>query len=113
MSQPVIHTDAVQLDRSVGNAILYQNEVPFVTSTQIGNATTAVGTASTSLEQNVRNFSGHAELEGFKPSIIRALQIGNADGSLSDTNVQAATNAATLAANTYGDPTKKGPLDLV
>jgi hypothetical protein len=108
VAQPILHSDALELDKAVGQIILYQNAVPYMTNTQIAAAT---GTAD--LKNNVRDAAVHADQEGLKPGIRRALDIGNADGSLSDTNVQAATTAATLAANTYASANKLGPVDLV
>lgn len=108
MAVAILHSDQQQLNRSVGNAILYENQTPYLTNTQIAAAT---GTAD--LKANVDSYVGHAEQEGLKPAIKRALQIGHDDTSLSDTNVQAATNAATLAANTLADPSKVGPCDLL
>lgn len=107
MAQPVLHSDQQDLSRAVGGAILYQNETPYMTSTQISNASNVAD-----LKAAVDGAAVHADAEGLKSPIKRALDIGKDDTSLSDSNVQAATNAATLAANTYGDPTKKGPLDL-
>jgi hypothetical protein len=108
MGQPLLHSDAQHLDRSVGNTILYQNGLPYVTATQIAAATNTAG-----LKTIVTALVCHADQEGLKPGINRALDIGNTDGSLSDTNLQAASTAATLAANTYADPSKNGPCDLV
>jgi hypothetical protein len=107
MAQPVLHADAQDLSRAVGGAILYQNETPYITSTQIQNATNVAD-----LKTAVDNFAGHSDQIGLKDPLKRALDLGKDDTSLSDTNVQAATSAATLAANTYGDPTKRGPCDL-
>lgn len=107
MAQPLIHADAYYLDQVVGENILGQNAFPLITDAQIVAATN-----TTDLKAAVDAYSGHSETEGFKPGVKRALDIGNVDGSLSDTNVQAATNAATLAANTYTDPGKKWPLHL-
>lgn len=84
-----------------------QNGFPLVTSTQIAAATNTAG-----LKVDIDAYAGHSETEGFKPGVKRALDIGLADGSLSDANVQAATTAATLAANTYADPGKLWPLHL-
>lgn len=108
MAQPVLHSDQIELSKAVGGALLYENETPYITNTQIGNATN-----TTDLKNNVDAFAGHLDQEGLKPGIKRALDIGHDDTSLDDTNVQAATTAATLAANTYASTDKKGPVDLV
>lgn len=108
MGQPILHSDQLNLDKAVGGGILYENQTPYITNTQISNATTY-----TDLKTAVDNFAGHADQEGLKPGIKRAIDLGAADGSLSDANIQAATTAATLAANTYADPTKIGPVDLL
>lgn len=108
MARPILHSDQLDLDKAVGGAVLYQNATPYITSTQIGNAAN-----TEDLKDDVDAFVGHADQAGLKPGIKRALDIGNADGSLSDVNVAAATDAATLAANTYGSPNKLGPVDLV
>lgn len=107
MAQPLIHADAFYLDQVVGENIMGQNAFPLMTNTQI-----AAATNTTDLKANIDAYVGHSETEGFKPGVKRALDIGNADGSLSDANVQAATTAATLAANTYADPAKIWPLHL-
>lgn len=108
MGRPILHSDQLDLDQAVGGAILYENQTPYITNTQISNAT---GVAD--LKSAVDGFAGHADQEGLKPGIKRALDIGAADGSLSDSNIQAATTAATLMANTYGSPDKVGPVDLL
>lgn len=107
MGQPVLHSDAIPLSQAVGGHLLYENETPYITNTQIGNATNTAD-----LKANVDSFAGHLDQEGLKDPLKRALDIGHDDGSLSDANVQAATDAATLAANTYGSADKKGPMDL-
>lgn len=84
-----------------------QAAFPLVTATQIAAATNVAG-----LKADIDAYVGHSETEGFKPGVKRALDIGLADGSLSDANVQAASTAATLAANTFADPDKKWPLHL-
>lgn len=106
MAQPVLHNDQIELSKSVGGHLLYQNETPYITSTEIQNATNVAD-----LKNEVDGFVGHADQEGLKDPLKRALDLGKDDGSLSDANVQAATSAATLAANTYGDGVKKGPMD--
>lgn len=108
MAQPVLHADQYQLNVAVGDALNYENETPYITSTQIANAT---GTAD--LKTDVNAYAGHLDQEGLKPGIKRALDIGNYDTSLSDANVQAATDEATLRANTYASANKKGPVDLL
>jgi hypothetical protein len=108
MAQPVLHSDALELNRAVGGTILYQNAIPYMTNTQIAAAS---GVAD--LKNNVRDAAVHADQEGLKPSIRRALDIGKDDTSLSDTNVQAASTAATLAANTYVGANDIGPPDLL
>lgn len=107
MAQPVLHADQFYLDQSVGNAILAENQTPYITDAQI---VAASGVAD--LKTAVDNYAGHSDQEGLKPGIKRALDIGKDDTSLSDTNVQAATTAATLAANTYASTNKVGPVDL-
>lgn len=107
MAQPLIHADAYYLDQLVGENVLGQNAFPLVTNAQIIAATNTAD-----LKTNIDAYVGHSETEGFKPGVKRALDIGNADGSLSDANVQAATTAATLAANTFADPGKLWPLAL-
>lgn len=109
MAIPVLHSDAQDLSRAVGGAILYQNFTPYLTDAEIAAATNAAG-----LKVAVLNKVLHSDQLGLiQESINRAIDIGAADTSLSDSNIQAATNAATLAANTYGSASKKGPLDLV
>lgn len=108
MARPILHSDALDLDKAVGGALLYEDQTPYITDAQI------VAAANTEdLKDDVDAFVGHADQAGLKPGIKRALDIGNADGSLSDANVAAATTAETLAANTYASSSKVGPVDLV
>jgi hypothetical protein len=108
MAQPVLHSDQLHLNKALGGSILYEDQTPYITDAQIVAATNVQD-----LKTNVDNFAGHADQAGLKPGIKRALDLGLADGSFSDTNVQAATTAETLVANTYADPTKIGPVDLL
>lgn len=108
MARPVLHSDQIDLSKAVGGSILYEDQTPYITDAQI-----VAASGVPDLKTAVDNFAGHSDQEGLKPGIKRALDVGQADGSLSDTNVQAATTAETLAANTYGDPTKIGPVDLL
>lgn len=105
MAAPLLHADAYYLDQAVGEGLLGENQIPLLTNAQIIAATN-----TTDLKNNIDAYVGHSEQEGFKPGVKRILDIGNADGSLSDANVQAATTAATLAANTFADPAKVWPL---
>jgi hypothetical protein len=107
MAQPLIHIDAYYLDQAVGENILGQNAFPLWTDAQL-----VAATSIEDLKTAIDNYAGHSETQGFKAGVKRALDVGKADGSCSDTNVQAATTAATLAANTYADPGKLWPLFL-
>lgn len=107
MAQPLIHADAFYLDQEVGHNVIGQNNMPLWTDAQL------VAAASIEdLKTAINNYAGHSDTEGFKPGVKRALDVGKADGSLSDVNVAAATTAATLAANTYASPGKSWPLFL-
>lgn len=107
MAQPLIHSDQFYLDQAVGENIYGENQFPLITDAQIAAATNVAD-----LKTAVDGYVGHSETEGFKPGVKRALDIGLADGSLTDSNVAAASTAATLAANTYADPGKIWPLHL-
>lgn len=108
MAIPVLHSDQQDLSRMVGGTILYEDETPYITDAQIQAATNVAD-----LKTAVDNFVGHSDQVGLKAGIKRALDIGKDDTSLSDSNVQAATSAETLAANTYASASKKGPVDLL
>lgn len=107
MAIPVLHSDQFYLDQEVGNNILGANQFPLYSDAALQAATNTAD-----LKALVTAYSGHSETEGFKPGVKRALDLGNASGSLSDANVAAATNAATLAANTTASPGKVWPLAL-
>jgi len=107
MAQPLLHSDQFYLDQAVGENIHGENQFPLITDAQIVAAAN-----TTDLKAAVDGYVGHSETEGFKPGVKRALDIGHDDGSLSDVNVAAATDAATLSANTYADPGKIWPLHL-
>lgn len=108
MARPILHSDAIPVDEMVGQNILGENQFPMITDAQIQAATTYVD-----LKTAITNYAGHSETDGFKPGFKRSMDLGSATTSLSDANVQAATNAATLAANTFGTPGKVGPLNPV
>lgn len=108
MAQPLLHADQFYLDQAVGHGLMGAKSAGVITDTQVNAASTNLGLRAALAS----GYVGHVDGQPLVPLAQRALDVGLADGSMSDVNVNAATTVALLTANTFADPTKVGPQEL-
>ena len=96
-----MHADAYPASRKVGQAILRAGEAGYITNTNVADATTAAG-----LKTVITNVSGHADQQPLKARLNSMIDIGIADATLNDTDLQAQTTYRGLAGLTQADLTR-------
>lgn len=88
-----MHSDQIGASRLVGNAIRRGGELGYLTDAGVAALTTTAG-----LEALVSAGTGHVENYPLRPRINQAIDIGIADGTLTNTTVAAANTVAAQAA---------------
>ena len=105
MAIPILASDQLFLDAGIGHVLRQGAQTGVITDAQVSASSTNAG-----LQALVAGFSGATELMPYVKQINRALTLGFNDGSMSDTNVNAATTVALLVANTVSEAGKTGPV---
>lgn len=108
MAQPLLHSDQFYLDQAVGHGLQGAKQSAAISDAQVSSATTNAGLRAALAS----GYAGHADGLPLVPVAQRALDVGLADGSMSDANISASTTVALLTANTFADPGKIGPQEL-
>lgn len=107
MAAPQLHSDQVGLNLVVGENIKLAGQVGLLTDQNVIDAATYADLKA-SIDTN--SAAVHSDLRGYADRLKRAIDIGFADGTLTDANVAAATGVANLATLTLSDPGKQGPI---
>lgn len=107
MAAPILHADQVNLNMVIGENIRLAGNVGLLTDQNVIDATTY-----TDLINSIRTnaATAHSDRQGYVDRLIRAIELGKADGTLTDANIQAATGYNNLATLTQSDPNKIGPI---
>jgi hypothetical protein len=92
---------------AIGENIRLASQLGLLTDTAIQNATTY-----TDLQAAIRTAAAglHSDMQGYAERLVDAIEFGKADGTLNDTDIQAATSGDTLAALTQSAAGKIGPI---
>lgn len=98
-----LHSDAQGASRIVGQSLRQAYESGVLTNTNVADATTASG-----LKTIVSAASVHADQKPILDRINKGIDIGIADTSLNDTDLQAATTVNGLAGLTYSSAGELG-----
>lgn len=93
-----MHADQIPASRMVGNALRRVGETGQLTDQNVVDSTTLV-----SLQAKITAATGHADQHPQEVRANRILDIGGADGTLSEAIITAATGVANLATNTQYD----------
>lgn len=93
-----MHADARGASRMVGDAILRAGELTWLTTTNVGTATTPA-----SVKAIITAGAGHADQYPLKARINKLIDIGVDDGTINTTDIGTATTVASLAALTEVD----------
>lgn len=101
-----LHSDQTTLNKSVGENILLAGEIGLLLDADVTGATN-VADLKAKIELNAR--TKHSDQRGFVFGLLRSLDIGKDDGTLTDAAVQAATGVSNLASLTLAAG-KVGPL---
>lgn len=103
----LLHADQIGLNQAIGANIRLMGQTGLLTDAQVVAATTY-----TDLQDNIRTNAktAHSDLQGFVDRFIRVIDLGKADGTLTDAQIQAATGVDNLASLTLADPGKMSPL---
>lgn len=107
MASPQLHSDQVGLNLVVGENLKLAGQLGLLTDQNVIDAATYADLKA-SIDTN--SAAVHSDQLGYAGRLKRAIDIGYADGTLTDTNVAAATGVANLATLTLSDPGKLGPL---
>lgn len=105
MAAPILHSDQVMLNQSIGQNISLAGGTGLLVDADTGAAKTEL-TMEAALVTNAS--TKHSEFQGFVDRLRRAYQYGATDGTLTTTNIQAVSTVAGLVALTGSDPNKKG-----
>ncbi len=87
-----LHADQFGASRLAGDAIFKAGEAGLLTNTQVANATTAAG-----VQANITATATHADQAPLAARVNKLIDIGIADASLNDTDLQAQTTVQGLA----------------
>jgi len=93
-----MHADQHGASRLVGDAILKGGELLWLTTTNVGTATTPA-----SVKAIITAGAAHADQHPMKVRINRMIDIGVDDGTINDTDIGTATTVVSLAALTEVD----------
>lgn len=105
MPRPVLHADQEFLSQDIGHSLGSAGATVILTDALIVSADTNAG-----LIANARLFAGHSDTKAMVEPIVRAIQYGKDDASLSDANILNETTIAGLVADTYSGVGEVGPL---
>ena len=104
-----MHAENFPASRRAGRGLRLAGEASLITNTQVSNDTTATGSGSGSLQEDINNTTCHADLTPIKARINKFIDIGAVIGDYTDAVVAAATTVNGLANVTQSDPGKLGP----
>lgn len=107
MPRPLLHSDAEFLSQDIGHGLGSAGAAVILTDALVVAADTNSG-----LVAAARTFAGHTDTKSEVEFIVRAIQYGKDDGSLSDANILNETTIAGLVADTYSSAGEVGPLLL-
>jgi hypothetical protein len=96
-----LHADQFGAGRQVGNAIRRAGEIGWLTDSNVASLTTTAG-----LEALVTAGGGHAENFPLRARVNQQIDIGIADGTMTNTTVAAANTVAAQAALSQYDPNR-------
>ena len=105
MAIPILATDQQFINEGIGHVLRQGLQTATITDAMVSSSTTNAG-----LRALVAAGTGATDVLPYKQLVDRALVLGFADGSMSDTNVNAATTVALLVANTISQAGKTGPI---
>jgi hypothetical protein len=105
MAQPILSSDQLFLDQGIGHVLRQGEQAGTITDAMV-----AASTTNAALQALVTAGTGATDVLPYKQLVNRALTLGLADGSMSDSNVNAATTVTLLVANTYSQAGKIGPI---
>ena len=105
MAIPILAGDQLFGDAGIGHVLRQGEQAGVITDAMVSAATT-----NAALQAAVTAGSLPPDTSPAKALVNRALTLGLADGSMSDTNVNAATTVALLVANTVSQAGKIGPI---
>lgn len=98
-----MHADQEQLSRQIGANIQYAEDAGLLTDTTVAAANTNDG-----LQAAVTAAVVHADIEPAKARVNRALEAGEADGTLEDADVLNIATVDDLRALTFNGSTNDG-----
>jgi hypothetical protein len=102
-----LHSDQINLNQVVGENIRLAGQVGLLTDQNVIDATTYTDLQN-SMDTNAR--TAHSDRQGYLYGLKAAIDIGKADGTLSDSAIQNATGVDNLASLTQSAPGTIGPL---
>lgn len=107
-AKDLLHSDQIPASRLVGQNLRFAKEGGYLTDQNVADATT-----DDSLKANILAAVVHADAEPPKGRVNKIIETGDDDGTLNDTDVQAATTVFGLANSaTHSAPGKIGPLGV-
>lgn len=102
-----LHADQVNLNMVVGENIRLAGQVGLLTDAQV---IAALNSAELQSLIATNALTAHADVRGFVDRLQRSIDIGKADGTLTDAQIQAATGVDNLASLTLSQAGKIGPI---
>ncbi len=95
MAAPALHADQVGLNIIVGENLRLAGRLGLLTDQNVVDSTT-YQSMKDFIDTNARTL--HSDMQGYADRLRRAIDIGYADGSFTDSNVANATSLENLAA---------------
>lgn len=105
MAAPALHSDQVGLNILIGENLRLAGRLGLLTDANVTGASTYADLKN-SIDTNARTL--HSDMQGYADRLRRAIDLGYADGSFTDTNVANATSLENLATMTLAQGT--GPI---
>jgi hypothetical protein len=107
MAVPILSSDAQILDEGIGEVLRQGVQIGTITDTMVNNSTTNSGLQALVAAGAATDST---DVMPYRQLVNRALTLGLADGSMSDSNISAAATVAALVLNTYSQTGKVGPI---
>lgn len=107
MAQPILGTAEQILDEGIGHVLRQGVQIGTITDTMVNNSTTNAGLQALVAAGAATDST---DVMPYRQLVNRALTLGLADGSMSDSNINAASTVAALVLNTFSQAGKVGPV---